>query len=86
MNSVLFLFASTDGVGAGVGTFILMTAASISLLWILPPGGRRHMSKVGTYAHEVSHGFVSLLTGGQFHRFYVADAGGLCITYAAQLS
>jgi hypothetical protein len=80
MNSVTSVLAVTGGLNAAAGGFITMTVASISLLWILPTVGRRHVSKVGTYAHEVNHGVVSLLTGGDFHRFHVGDQGGLCVT------
>lgn len=72
------LLAFVDAGAAG--TFLLMTAASVGFLYLLPVVGRRHVSKVGTYAHEVSHGTVSLLTGGEFHRFHVGDQGGLCVT------
>jgi len=80
MNSVTSVLAVAGGINPAAGGFIIMTVASISLLWILPVVGRRHVSKVGTYAHEVSHGVVSLLTGGDFHRFHVGDQGGLCVT------
>jgi len=80
MNNVPLVLAFAGGMDAAAGGFIIMTVASISLLWILPAFGRRHVSKVGTYAHEVSHGVVSLLTGGEFYRFHVGDQGGLCVT------
>ena len=73
----LLVMAGDSGVAS---TFLLMTMASVGFLCILPVVGRRHVSKVGTYAHEVSHGVVSLLTGGEFHRFHVGDQGGMCIT------
>ena len=80
MKDVISILAVAGGMDAAAGGFIIMTVASISLLWILPAACRRHASKVGTYAHEVSHGVVSLLTGGDFHRFHVGDQGGLCVT------
>jgi len=77
-NDINLLAMARDGGVAG--TFLLMTMASIGFLCILPVVGRRHVSKVGTYTHEVSHGVVSLLTGGEFHRFHVGDQDGLCVT------
>lgn len=77
------LAAGTDG--GGVGLFLLMTLASVGLLSSLPVVWRHHMSKVGAYAHEVSHGVVSLLTGGEFRRFQVTDTGGLCVTSGGNL-
>jgi len=77
-SNTILLAAVGDG-GAS-GAFLLMTLASVGFLYLLPVVGRRHVSKVGTYAHEVSHGVVSLLTGGEFHRFHVGDQGGMCIT------
>jgi hypothetical protein len=72
------LASVSDGGGATV--FGLMTLTSVGFLWILPIVGRRHVSKFGTYTHEVSHGVISLLTGGEFHRFHVGDWGGMCVT------
>ena len=68
------------GEGGVVGAFLLMTLASVGFLCLLPLVARRHVSKAGTYAHEVSHGVASLLTGGEFHCFHVGDQGGLCVT------
>lgn len=72
------LLATANGNSAS--PFLLMTLASIGLLWLLPVVCRRHVAKVGTYAHELSHGVVSHLTGGEFHRFHITDDGGLCVT------
>ncbi|MBU0719170.1 MAG: M50 family metallopeptidase [Planctomycetes bacterium] len=60
--------------------FALMTLLSTALLWLLPTMIRGHIGKVGTYAHEVCHGTVSFLTGGEFHSFQVRGDGGLSIT------
>ena len=68
------------GEGGVVGAFLLMTLASVGFLCLLPLVARRHVSKAGTYAHEVSHGVASLLTGGEFHRFHVHEQGGYCLT------
>lgn len=73
----LIALAADGGNGA---TFALLTLGSVGSLCLLPVVWRRHVAKVGTYAHEVSHGVVSLLTGGDFHRFHVDDWGGLAIT------
>lgn len=80
MNSIHLILAVTGEGNAAMGAFVVMTGASIGFLAILPVMCRKHVAKVGTYAHEVSHGVVSMLTGGEFHRFHVADTGGLCIT------
>ncbi len=71
---------ASAGDGGIFGTFVLMTLASAGFLCILPVVWRRHAAKVGTYAHEVSHGVVSMLTGGEFQRFHVGDWGGVTIT------
>ncbi len=77
INLNLMAFADSGDNG---GTFVLLTLASAGFLCMLPVVWRRHATKVGTYAHEVSHGVVSLLTGGNFHRFHVGDWGGVAIT------
>ena len=71
---------TTAGEGGAAGSLLLMTLASVGLLCFLPATVRRQLSQVGTYVHEVSHGVVSLLTGGEFRRFHVSNSGGLCIT------
>lgn len=71
---------ATVGDGGNTNTVALMTLVSVGFLYLLPVVWRRHVSKVGTYAHEVSHGIASLLTGGEFHRFHVGNSGGVCIT------
>jgi hypothetical protein len=63
-----------------ISGFLLMTLASVLLLYLLPVLARHHVARVGTYAHELSHGVVSLLTGGEFHRFHVHEQGGWCLT------
>jgi hypothetical protein len=73
------LLAST-GDGGSASMFVLLTLASVGLLCFLPAVWRQHTSKIGTYAHEVSHGVVSLLTGGEFHRFHVGEWGGVAVT------
>jgi len=80
VNSITSVLAIAGGTDTAMSGFIMMTVASVSLLCLLPVVGRRHVSKVGTYTHEISHGVVSLLTGGEFHRFHVGDQGGLCVT------
>ena len=84
MNSIDLILAVTGEGNAAMGAFVVMTVASIGVLAILPVMCRKHVAKVGTYAHEVSHGIVSMLTGGGFHRFHVANTGGLCITYGGK--
>ena len=56
--------------------FAGLTLASVFVLTLLPTWMKHHVRKMGTYHHEVSHGLVSMLTGGQFHKFYVHPAGG----------
>ena len=82
MDSIHFFkfVAMTQYDSGTMGSFLVMTLGSIGFLYILPMIYRRHVSKVGTYTHEVSHGLVSLMTGGEFHRFHVGDQGGQCIT------
>lgn len=60
--------------------FAGMTLGSLGVLSLLPVFLLRQVSKVGIYAHEVSHGVVSMLTGGKFHEFRVARDGGVCLT------
>ena len=79
INVTLFL-AIADKTDTTLGLFITMTVASVIVLTLLPVVGRRQVCKLGTYSHELSHGVVSLLTGGEFHRFRVGDDGGLCVT------
>ena len=80
MHSENMILAFAWEVSAAMGTFLIMTAASVVFLAMLPVMFRKHVMKVGTYTHELSHGVVSMLTGGDFHRFHVAGTGGLCIT------
>jgi len=80
MDDIVWVLATTDGTDTSMSGFIIMTMASISLLGLLPVLGRRQVSKLGVYGHEISHGVVSLLTGGEFHRFHVGNQGGVCIT------
>jgi hypothetical protein len=80
VNGVASVLATAGRTDASMSGFIMMTAASISLLCLLPVVGRRQVSKLGIYSHEISHGVVSLLTGGESHRFHVGGQGGLCIT------
>ncbi|NQU24485.1 MAG: M50 family metallopeptidase [Candidatus Nealsonbacteria bacterium] len=54
---------------------VRLTLASLLLLAFLPPWLHRHVRKTGTYHHEISHGLMSLLTGGCFHRFHVHPNG-----------
>jgi len=56
--------------------FVRLTLASLLLLALLPSWLHRHVRKTGTYHHEISHGLMSLLTGGRFHRFHVRPNGG----------
>ena len=79
MNTVNTILAVAGEGSAAMGAFLMMTVASVGFLAILPVMCRKHVAKVGTYVHELSHGVVSVLTGGDFHRFHVADTGGLCI-------
>jgi len=80
MNGINTVLAVAGEGSETMGAFLVMTVASMGFLAILPVMCRKHVAKVGTYAHELSHGVVSMLTGGDFHRFHVADTGGLCIT------
>ncbi|MFC1606854.1 M50 family metallopeptidase [Candidatus Latescibacterota bacterium] len=56
--------------------FAGLTLASIFMLTLVPSWMKHHLRKMGTYHHEISHGLVSMLTSGQFHKFYVHLAGG----------
>jgi hypothetical protein len=80
VNDIASVLATAGGTDTAMSGFILMTIASVSLLCLLPVVGRRQVSKLATYSHEISHGVVSLLTGGEFHCFHVGNQGGLCIT------
>jgi len=63
------------------GLFIVLTAVSVVLLWIVPHAFRRYALHVGTYCHELCHGVASLVTGGKFHQFRVySSGGGRCLT------
>ena len=63
------------------GSFVVLTAISVVLLWIIPQAFRRYALQVGTYCHELCHGVASLVTGGEFHQFCVHPfGGGLCLT------
>jgi hypothetical protein len=73
---VLAEIANLDAIAG----FVLLTLASVGLLALLPAICRKHVVMVGTYAHEVSHGLVCLITGGSFHQFQVDEIGGMCIT------
>lgn len=79
-NTVAAAIVAVDNQSDTLAFFVAMTLASVVLLSVLPAVCRRHAAKVGIYAHEVSHGTVSLLTGGEFHRFHVGPQAGLCIT------
>ena len=56
--------------------FAGLTLASVFVLSLLPGWMKHNVRKMGTYHHELCHGLVSLLTGGEFHTFYVDPAGG----------
>ena len=60
--------------------FMVMTVLSVLVLLVLPTSLRKHTSKVGIYTHEVSHGVVSYMTGGEFHKFIVDKDWGVCLT------
>ena len=55
--------------------FVRLTLASLLVLALLPSWLHRHVRKTGTYHHEISHGLMSLLTGGRFHRFHIHSNG-----------
>lgn len=59
-----------------VQPFVIMTCGSIALLSVLPHKHRHHIGKIGAYTHEVSHGVVSLMTGGEFDTFRIGKQGG----------
>lgn len=56
--------------------FAGLTLASVFILTVVPSSMTHHVRKMGTYHHEMSHGLMSMLSGGQFHKFYVHPAGG----------
>ena len=61
--------------------FAGLSLLSAFILTSIPSGLRKQLGKLGTFHHEVSHGLVSILTGGRFHRFYVQPTGGgECLT------
>jgi hypothetical protein len=63
------------------GSFIVLTAVSVVLLWIVPHQFRRYVLQIGTYCHELCHGVASLVTGGKFRQFRVhSSGGGQCLT------
>lgn len=73
--AALFVFAPPQA-----HVFLGMTMASLLLLALIPQAPRRHAAKAGSYTHEISHGIVSLLTGGDFHEFRVGEVGGFAVT------
>ncbi len=85
MNGAISIIAFVGEVEFAASGFVILTFASVGLLWLLPVSARRYAAKIGTYAHEISHGVVSLLTGGDWHRFHVTDQGGLCVTSGGNL-
>jgi len=69
------------GLPAPQRQFAELTLASLFVLTLIPAWLKHHVRKMGTYHHEVSHGLISMLTGGQFHKFYVHEEdGGVSIT------
>jgi len=57
------------------GDFVVLSLASLALLKLLPRWLHRHVSKVGKYHDEISHGLTSVLMGGNFKRFWVQQKG-----------
>jgi hypothetical protein len=80
MSNIALILSIAVKTDTALSGFLIMTVTSVTLLCLLPVVGRHQISKVGTYTHEMSHGVVSLLTGGEFHRFHVGAQGGLCMT------
>ena len=81
MDTTIFTNLSLAMLRPALGSFVVMTAASIMTLWFLPHKRRHHIRKVGTYLHELCHGIASLATGGDFHHLRIhTSGGGLCLT------
>ncbi|MCD4654353.1 M50 family metallopeptidase [bacterium] len=61
--------------------YIMITSFSFLMIKLIPKWVWWHVRQIGTYHHEMSHGIVSLLTGGKFHKFRVYhDGSGVCLT------
>lgn len=79
MSTISNTWLQNDG-GSPLATLVGFSVASVCMLQLLPVTLRRQLSHIASYAHEVSHGVVSLGTGGEFHRFHVTTWGGFAIT------
>lgn len=79
MSTIPDVWLPNDG-RSSLASLVGLTIGSLCVFHLMPITLRRHMARIATYAHEVSHGVMSLATGGAFHRFHVTTWGGVAIT------
>jgi len=81
MMTIILANSNIVEVSPAAGSFIVLSAISVVLLWIVPHAFRCYVLQVGTYCHELCHGVASLVTGGKFCQFRVhSRGGGRCLT------